>query len=454
MDSDVECESAYDRQSWILSFRVWIPDVCFFGGRTDMVAQGKKSLEVSKTRLMAVMRLLVIAGLASTASSVTHAQESGSEVDFDPSQSWAANWSENWQQRVLRRHKNIDRLLSWKLSDTTTATFYGQLNILYQDYHDGTNPFTAIVNNPNSPGRVGLNIESDLQNGLGLTANIETGFKRSDYDALLNRGQTTNISSDWNRTLLRKAEIRLLVPKIGFLSFGQGSMAGDGITGFDFSKTINVATNSVSDSASGTPTYFVDGTPTQSSLQSFFPTFDAARRFRLRYDGISRVGLSWSASLGKEVLVAGNANTYADVALRYETKSRHLRIKGGLAYAYNDSSPDFISGSFSGKDDITGLNLTVAAGTNMDDARYGYLKLGLIRRFIRAGDTAFSLDYYAGHEPQALASESNSMGIAIAQDIDTAKIQLFVTYRRYSITGAGTSIQGADVVAAGFRVTW
>ncbi|MEE4237590.1 MAG: hypothetical protein V2I51_12795 [Anderseniella sp.] len=414
----------------------------------------RKHPETAKTSWLGGLLCLVTTGFMCIAPSVVTGQESDSGVNFDPSQSWAYNWIGNWRQRVINRHNRIDRLLSWKLSDSTMATFYGQLNVLYRDYDDGIDPFTAIVNNPNSPGRFGLNIESDLQNGVGLTIDIETGLRRSDYDALLNRGNAANSSSEWNRTLLRKAEIRLSVPKVGFLSFGQGSMAGDGITGFDFSKTVNVASSSVSDSASGSPTYFSNGAATQSALQSFFPTFDASRRFRFRFDMASRGGLSWSASAGREVLVEGNSNTYADVALRYETKWRRFGIKGGVAYAYNDASPDFFSGSVAGKDDNTGLNFAAAAGSNMQGARYGYLKIGMIRRVFRAGDTAFSFDHYAGHEPQALASASSSTGIGITQHIDAFNVQVFATYRRYDITGAVNSIQGSDVVAAGFRVTW
>jgi hypothetical protein len=420
----------------------------------DVPASLRKNPQAVKTPWLGGLFCLVTTVFMCFAPSAVTGQESDSGVNFDPSQNWANNWIGNWQQRVITRHDRIDRLLSWKLSDSTMATFYGQLNVLYQGYDDGIDPFTAIVNNPNSPGRFGLNIESDLQNGMGLTIDFETGLRRSNYDGLLNRGDVANSSSDWNRTLLRKAEIRLFVPEVGFFSIGQGSMAGDGITGFDFSRTVNVATNSVSDSASGTPAFFSDGTTTQSALQSFFPTFDASRRFRFRFDMASRGGLSWSTSAGREILVEGNSNTYADVALRYETKWRRFGIKGGVAYAYNDASSDFFSGSLAGKDDNTGLNFAVAAGSNMQGARYGYLKLGLIRRLVRAGDTAFSLDHYAGHEPHVLASASSSTGIAITQDIDKFNVQVFATYRRYDIKGAVDSIQGSDVVAAGFRVTW
>ena len=433
--------------------RLFVSSCAAFGSGLKMPASARAP-ERRTLGLTTGLLVLAASGFMSIVPSVVAGQESDSGVDLDPSQSWAMNWFQNRQQRVMNRQRRIDRLLSWNLSDTTTATIYGQLNVLYQVYDDGIDPFTSFANNPNSPGRLGVNIESDLQGGAGLTVTFETGLKRSDYDGLLNRGGASNSSSDWNLTLLRKAEIRLFLPEVGFVSFGQGNMAGDGITGFDFSKTGNVATNSVSDSASGTPTYFVDGTATGSALQSFFPTFDASRRFRVRFDSVSREGLSWSASAGREVLVEGNSNTYVDAALRYETRWHRFRIKGGVAYAYNDASPDFLSGSIAGKDDETGLNFAVAGGTNLQDARYGYLKLGLIRRVIRAGDTAVSLDYYAGHEPQALAYASSSMGIAVTQDWEAANLQVFATYRRYDVSGAVKGIQGSDLFAAGVRVTW
>lgn len=399
------------------------------------------------------MGFLVAMGLSSL-STTAFAQAEGMDGTFDSSQNWAENWVGNWRQRVLDRNEKIERLLRWQVSDVTLITFYGQLNLLYLDYGDGIAPFTSVRNNPNAPARIGLTVETALDSGVGLNFNVESGLPRSSYDDLFKPGAAESDDSDWNRTLLRKAELRISMPEGGFISIGQGSMAGDGITGFDFSNTTAIATNSVADTASGTATYFANGLPTNSSLQSFFPTFDAARRMRLRFDSRSRKGLSWSASLGREVLVENNSNTYADVALRYETRVGRFRVKGGIAYAFNDTSPDFLSGSVAGIDKTSGLNFAFAAGRNSQQARYAYLKLGVTRELLPAGAMALAVDYYSAQMPQALANSSESWGISLTQDIKVANAQVFATYRKYDIVGSGLPIQGAEVVGAGIRVYW
>ncbi len=300
-------------------------------------------------RIAPILVLLVV-GMMANAPSPVSAQDDETDTSPDASQDWAAHWVGSWQDRVGRRKQKIERLLSWQLSETTLATFYGQLNVLYLDYNDGLYPFTSVINNPNSPGRVGVTVETDLNNGIGLHYTLESALRRSNYDSLLNLGDAEEDSSEWNKTLLRKAEVRVAIPTVGFISIGQGDMAGHGITGFDFSNTEVIAKNNVGDTASGTEMYFTNGLPTESALQSFYPIYTASRRFRARYDSPSRAGLSWSTSIGKEVLVEGNPNTYADAALRFETRLNRFRIKGGVAYAYNDT----ISRLFLGLDGRTG----------------------------------------------------------------------------------------------------
>ncbi|WP_425045228.1 hypothetical protein [Primorskyibacter sp. S87] len=366
---------------------------------------------------------------------------------------WAQNWSESWRDRIKKRHSRFENFFNWQLAKNTLLSFYGQLNPMYLNYDDGFETITSVRDNANSPGRLGLRLESDLNNGIGIFANIETGLRRTDYDSLFGIGPPEE-TTDWNRTLLRKAEVRLSVPGVGFFSLGQGNMAADGITGFDFSNTTVTATNSVGDTASGELAVFSDGMTSSQGLETFFPTFEASRRFRVRYDSQAENGLSWSVSLGTEVLQDNNDNTYADAALRYETKWRQFRVKTGIGYAFNDKSPDFLSGSLAMIDDHTGLNLTFAAGTNSDDGSYAYGKLGLIQNFIKWGGTALSIDFYTSSNPASGASGSNSQGIALVQDINANQAQIYATYRTYQIDGTVRQYQDVQVLAGGIRFTW
>ncbi|WP_146348394.1 porin [Falsiphaeobacter marinintestinus] len=382
------------------------------------------------------------------------AQEGDLNAEQDSSQNWANNWSRTWQERLQLRQDRLTRFLNWELSDTTLLSFYGQLNFLYLDYDDGVAPFTSIRDNGNSPGRLGLRLETNFENGTGLLVNLETGLRRSTYDGIFRGGGVQDNFEDWGKTLLRKAELRLSIPSVGFLSFGQGSMAGDGITGFDFSRTGVIATNSVGDTISGVPAYFATGVQSASQLQSFFPIFDASRRFRVRYDSVAKRGLSWSTSVGQEILIEGDNNTYADVALRYETEWRSFRIKTGVAAAHNDSSPDFFSGSVAGIDETTGLNFAIAGGADSRHGRYVYGKLGLVRPLFDFGDTAISIDFYHSNAPRPGANSSRSWGASIVQGIRASQTQLYATYRRYDLDAIGGDIQDASIVAAGVRFLW
>ena len=291
--------------------------------------------------------LLVLSGLFSAFSGIAVAQtnDSGQEV-ADPSdaQNWSKNWSESWKDRRTKWSSTKQGLTHWQLSEHTLLTFYGQINIGQLDYYDGFEHHPEARDNPNSPSRVGLRLETEFDSGKSLFLNIETAVPKSVFDRFVDNPNDAGNDNQWDKSMLRKAEGRLTIPNVGFFSFGQGSMATDGITGFDFSKTTLVASNSVGDTASGFPARFTSGAITSTDISSFYPNYDGARRFRLRYDGLSNKGLSWAASVGREVLTSGNNNTYTDIAVRYETRWRRFGIKGGLGYSHNDESPDLYRG--------------------------------------------------------------------------------------------------------------
>lgn len=407
--------------------------------------------KIDRSLLFPLLILLLAAALWVHESS---AQETDLNTEDDASQNWAQNWSQSWQERLRKRQSRFDRYLNWQLTDNTLLSLYGQVNFYYLNYDDGIDPFDAVRGNANSPSRVGLKLETDFENGTGLLFNVESGFRRSTYNGTNRGGGFNEGLADWDKTLLRKAEARLSVPSFGFLSLGQGSMAGDGITGFDFSNTAVIANNSVGDTIAGLPAYFATGVPSEVQLQGYFPTFDASRRLRVRYDSVASNGLSWAASAGREVLIDGDNNTYADAALRYETNWRGFRIKSGVAYMFNDRASNFLSGSVAGIDDETGLNFALAGGVNSNHGRYIYGKVGVIREIIGLGDTAVSADYYRSRKPVITANGSQSWGVSVVQNIDANQSQLYATYRRYQVDSVGVPIQDAYVVAVGVRFVW
>ncbi|WP_343211588.1 porin (plasmid) [Aliisedimentitalea scapharcae] len=379
---------------------------------------------------------------------------SEAENALESSQNWSRNWEESWRDSLAKRQSFWQKLLQWQISDHTLVRIYGQFNLGQLNYDDGFNEINTLRDNPNAPSRIGVRLDTDFNNGGNLFLNIESAFARSTYDGIFRGGVGSGNSDAWNKTLLRKLEARVYNPQLGHFSFGQGSMAGDGITGFDFSGTTVVSYSSVGDTISGIPARQLDGTESTLDLQTFFPVFDASRRFRFRYDSLAHSNASISFAIGKEVLIENDDNTYADIALRYETSWRGFGVKAGIAYAYNDSSPAFLSGSVAGLDEESGLNFAVAAGANDIDGRFLYGKLGVIRQLSQLGTTAFSVDYYTGWNPHQAATNSRSWGVSVVQRIDPRNLELYATYRRYSVDGTAVAYQDADAILVGARISW
>lgn len=399
---------------------------------------------------------IVVLGCLSVATSSGAQQTQSAEPEniLPESQNWSKNWGVNWQESLAKRQSFWQKLMQWQVSDDTLIRIYGQFNIGHLNYEDGFSEISTTRDNPNSPSRLGITVDKDLENGGNLFLNLESAFARGTYDGIFRGGVGTRGSDVWSKTFLRKAEGRVYHPDFGYFSFGQGSMAADGITGFDFSGTTVVSYSSVGDSISGIPARLSNGTESSFNMQSFFPVFDASRRLRLRYDSLATNNMSLSFSVGREVLIENDDNTYADIAVRYDTSWRDFDIKGGVGYSYNGSSPAFLSGSVAGLDKSTGLNFAAAAGANDKDGRYLYGKLGIIRKIIPAGSTSFSIDYYNGWNPQPAASGSRSWGVSIVQNIDVRDLDLYATYREYSADGTVATYQDARAVLIGALVSW
>lgn len=403
------------------------------------------------------IQLLLITALLSVLSSFALAQsgESNQEID-DPSdsQNWSKNWAESLREKKAKRSSLKQKLTHWQFSEHTLLTLYGQINIGQLDYYDGFDHHAKLRDNPNSPSRIGLRLETEFNTGRRLFLNVETAVPKSVFDRVFSGPVAGGNDNTWDKSLLRKAEGRLTVPQAGYFSFGQGSMATDGITGFDFSKTTLVASNSVGDTGSGFPIRFADGTESQTDISSFFPNFDGARRLRLRYDSLTTDGMSWAVSAGREVLSDGNDNTYADVAIRYETEWRGFGVKGGVGYSHNGKSPDFISGSVAGLDTNSGLNFALAFGASKSGGKYVFGKLGVIRGIVKLGWTAISVDYYISKNPLSIDSGSQSWGFAIVQKIDVYDLEIYATYRRYDVEGSVIEFADSNAVFVGARYSW
>ncbi len=409
-----------------------------------------KQMNVAKSLGTGIVLFLMSCGLALAEEQTGNAQGL-TEAD---SQNWSRNWQKSWRQRLEKRASRFQRLTRWQVSETTLVSLYGQINAGHLSFDDGIGSIETVRDNPNSPSRLGVRIDTDTESGGSTLFNLEVAAPKSNYNSFFVGGIGSGGGSDWNKRLIRKAEVRAFLPQFGFVSVGQGSMAADGITGFDFSGTTIVASNSVADTISGIPARLTNGTESSLNLSSFFPTYDASRRLRIRYDSPHYNNISVATSVGREVLVDNNSNTYADIAVRYETIWRDFGIKGGLGYSYNGDAPGYYSGSVAGLNRTTGLNFALAVGANTQDGRYGYVKLGWKHRFIPQGETSFSIDYYESINPTPAAHGSTSWGLSVVQRIELRDWDIYATYREYSVDGTLASYQDSRAIMFGVRLFW
>ena len=246
-----------------------------------------------------------------------------------------------------------------------------------------------------------------------------------------------NQEPDWDfpATNIRKAEVAFANEHFGKLWLGQGSMASDGSAEVDNSGTSVISYSSISDTAGGYFFRFPGDGLSDITVGSSFSNFDGlGRKLRVRYDTPTFHGFGLRTSYGEDAL-AGSNNPLYDVAATYGGEFDQFDLDAAIAFARNEGSDtDILSGSISGLHKPSGISLTLAAAREFTDGtegRYGYVKLGYEREFFQIGSTAFSVDYYFGHDIAATDSDSTSFGLAAVQNIDQYNLQLWALWRGY-----------------------
>ncbi|MFC3119332.1 porin [Jhaorihella thermophila] len=332
-----------------------------------------------------------------------------------------------------------------------SVVLYGQFNPAYQSVDDGVKSYSNLVDNTNSKSRVGLWLRQEMANGT-LSFNFETalGLRAS-------AGMTQGSKPDWinwNRKSLRKADFAWATDQYGKFSFGQGSMASDGIADIDLSGTSLAQYNGIGDTAGGYKFRTTAGAISTKTLGSAFPSFDGGRLGRVRYDTPSFSGFSVAVSYGEDILTVGSDKSVTDIAVRYSGEAGSFKLRGALAYAETDPGAaakfhDTI-GSFSALHD-SGFNVTVALGDRSNSGNYAYGKLGYQADWFAAGKTALAVDYYDGDDMTVAGSQSKSWGIGAVQKFDRQNVEAYVAWRNYELSEPGTSYKDASSILAGAR---
>lgn len=341
--------------------------------------------------------------------------------------------------------------------DGTVASFYGQINKGFLNYDDGEVTETYdLIDNSNSSTRFGFLYSRPLSEEWTLGSRLEFQYQPFNTGA----ANILDDNADFDFTLdnnLRWAEVSFDNDRYGQISLGQGSMATDTTSETDLSGTGVIAYSSVGDSAGGQIFRETDGVLSGVTVGGAFNNYDGlGRQMRIRYDTNEFSGFSFAASYGQNVLADDDTNLY-DVAARYGNEVGAFLVAGALGYAWKGSDTTILSGSASGLHTPTGLNLTVAAGAQDDDAAdgsFGYAKLGWIADWWEGGDSKFSVDYYSGDDVTTDGSESESYSVSFVQEIEAANTDFWFTAREYAYDDEDAEYDDGRAIFTGLRFRW
>ncbi|WP_146345487.1 hypothetical protein [Falsiphaeobacter marinintestinus] len=318
--------------------------------------------------------------------------------------------------------------------------------------------FYAPLDNSNASTRIGFLWQLYPFWGINAVARFEGGFTPRASNTI-NQIDDSGNGFSFDGTNIRKLELIIDTGRIGTFSFGQGSMATDSIAEIDLSQTKVTAYSAVSQSAGGQFLRLSDGSFSPLVIGDAFKNYDGdnvtgynsdgSRNLRVRYDTPDYRGLKVSFAVGRDVLDEGD-DDYADVAVRYDGRFRNLRLSAGLGYS-RKATEEVTSGSVSAVHHATGANVTFALGHSTSSGKNGYLKLGLIRSWIPAGDTAISIDVYYGSDIVGPGSKSRSVGLAVSQQLDRYNVEIFGLLRNYSYDDLAFDYRNSVAFFTGIR---
>ncbi|OSP56223.1 porin [Pseudoruegeria sp. SK021] len=346
--------------------------------------------------------------------------------------------------------------LSYTFANGGSVTAYGQINPSYLGYDDGEkSQGYAPVGNANSTPRFGAVYESSLDTGWDIMGIAEAGYMPRASNAI---SQLDSDGTDWgfSRSNLRKLEVSFGNETYGNFSFGQGSMASDGIAEIDVSGTDVIGYSHVSDIAGDFFYRQNNGTLSDITVQSTSTNLDGSRRLRVRYDTPTFSGITVSGAYGNDWVGENPDDLYGDLAARYMSDAGGFQTQAGVGY--NWTMPDggdnfeFWSGSLSTLHKATGLNFTVAGGSEIDsDGDYIYTKLGWKADFWDIGSTNFAVDYYDGQNFAENDSDSITYSVMAVQNIQEYAVDVYAIYRVFTYDDTAANYQDGQAVMAGVR---
>lgn len=319
---------------------------------------------------------------------------------------------------------------------------YGQVNKALMFFDSNLDSDVFVVDNDNSSSRFGFQGTASIKPGWTAGYNIEVDLQADSNSNSVDEGVLEGSTGDEGSGLelrLRKNELYVESEQFGRVTIGQGSSAGDGITGIVLGNSQSTA---ALDFGGG-----LDG----GVLGVFISDLGTSRVDRVRYDTPSIYGFIVSASWGEDDLV--------DVALRFKKEWNSIRFAAGIAYASQEidapSTEDTEFEQFSGSASImhvpTGLFAAVSAGNrDIDSATieiggieipladaeqsFVYGQVGIEKRFFSPGSTTLYADY-GQYEIEDV--EIDRFGFGIVQSIDSAAMDLYAHAAFFDLEDTG-----------------
>ena len=345
--------------------------------------------------------------------------------------------------------------LEFSLGGAATGTVYGELNLMWLSFDDGTQSIGQLVDDNNEQSRLGLLLDWPLSGDVKLGFTFETGLGFFQSNALTMKGLDGTPWIDWDKGDIRKLE---LVAQTGAGTFraGQGNMATYGVAEFDQSGTVPVGYSDYQATAGGFAFALADGSLSAVKIKDVFVNLEGDRRFRLRYDTPDAAGFTLSVATGDNQLT-DDPGTYTDAALRYRAHRGRLHLDGGIGYALTqipgEADTRAVMGSVAVLDTTTGLNAALAAGQQLDEGGYVYVKLGWLADLVPAGQTALAAEYYASDDI-GFDGNGRSWGLIALQRVDALSTDLYIGYRHYALTGATQDYRDAESLVVGTKWTF
>lgn len=345
---------------------------------------------------------------------------------------------------------------AWPIAEDLGFKFYGQINQAYTNYDDGqtSRGFFTVDNSTNEDNSfVGIRGGKVTDNGSILAGRFELRMtdRRSDTTSIQNpAGGGFSI----DKQDIMRAEIGYATDGYGTIFFGQGDMSGN-LWSPDYSGTTVISRQNLGEIAGGMRLLYPDGTVSDRTINESVGSYDSGRRFRLRYDTPNMAGFTASASVGREVLISNDNETYVDLVGKYESENRYSKY--GMSVSIIGEGDDVYAGSvaISYLHKPTGLNFTYAGGNSTDHRHYYMLKAGIIQNLFSFGSTALAFEWYNNGNWAAEGAEDEIFGVSLVQRVDSQNLEIYAAMRSYddynNLGIANEDFQKSNVTAIGVR---